>query len=90
MIGRIMIMIGMLEVVWPWVVIVVLAPWEIQVIFPVKIVYLRVRLLLSFEKAAFMGFQGPIHRRRQHVWSLKNWTLLKHMVHDLTVSTARS
>ena len=82
-IGRI---IGMLEViwmVWPWVIIVVLALWEIQVISPVRIVRWCVRIIIG-------PWTGNIHRFRKLLLSLEHWTLLKHIIHDLTVSTARS
>jgi len=86
MIGRIVIMIGMLEVVWmvwPWVIIVVLAPWEIRVIFSVRIVCWCVGIIVG-------PWKGHIHRFKKLLLSLEHWTLLKHMIYGLTISTVRS
>jgi len=52
MIERIVIMIGMLEVVCPWVIIIVLTQWEIWVISSAMIVHLSTRIVNDLEKAA--------------------------------------
>ena len=61
----------------------VLAPWEIWMISPARIVRWSVRIIVR-------SWEGRIHRFRKMFVSLKYRTLLKHMIHGLTISTTRS
>ena len=77
--------VGRLEVIgklWPWVVMVVLAPLEIQVIFPARILCLIVGIIVG-------PWVGHIHMSGQYLLCKENMTLFKHMVHGLTVVQAR-
>ena len=85
MIGKILLIMRWLKIggeVETRLIIDVLGPRENQMIFPTRIVGLRIWIIGG-------PCKGCIHMFGKHLMSKVNQTLFEHMVHSLTVSTAR-
>jgi len=54
-------------------IMLILAPWEIQMIFPARIVRLRVGIVVGH-------WVSRIHMFRQHLLGMKHMTLFKHVI----------